>query len=179
MIDNNVVIKTDEETVIKKEEPKVIPKVEEKKKKVEVDADVLSKIMEEMSDLRKQVNQVESTSSQDQVRKLEALRATGKLVKSVKIRSYLRDGIEIMVLGWKTVRDDVWVADGKLHENQIIGVFFADGKEKETPLAEFTRNTKYYSYEVIKEGRLNNGEVEFTVILNDGKEVTINSKFVN
>lgn len=188
---NNVVIKSDEETTITKvpsngpvaitDNAGASSAVAEKKssKKVEVDSDILTKVMDELAALRKQVGEVESTSSQDQIRKIEALRATGKLVKSVKLRSYLLDGEPLLVLGWKTVRDDVWVADGKLHENQIIGLYLENAKEKETPLAEFTRNSKYVAYEVIKEGKLNNGETEFTVLLGDGKELTINSKFVN
>lgn len=152
-------------------------KAESKKEKntVEVDASVLETLLQKVADLEKGQKELESTSSQDQIRKIEALRASGKLVKAVKIRRFENK----LVTGWKMVKDEVWVADGKLHEEQIFKVFFEDGKDKEVGQIQFTRGCLYESFEVIKEGKTNSGEVEFTVILPDGKELVINNKYVN
>ena len=156
--------------------PVVPPEVKENKSnKVEVDVDVLQGLIKQVADLEKKTNQIEQTASQDQIRKIEAMRASGKLVKAVKIRRYNNK----LVLGWRVIRDEVWLADGKLHEKQDIEVFLDDGTSAETSLLQFTRACLYETYEVIKESKTATGDLEFVIMLNGGKELTINTKYVN
>lgn len=143
--------------------------------KVEVSATVLKDLLDKIATLEQRTKEFEQTAPEDQIRKLDALRATGKLIKSVKVRRL--DGE--LVIGWKIVKDEVWVADGKLHELQELEIYFQNGKKKNMPLLQFSRNVLYESYEVIKEAKTQTGELEFTFMLSDGKEVTINSKYVN
>jgi hypothetical protein len=103
-------------------------KAESPKKKVEVDADLLESLIKDIAELKGKQNEFEQTAPQDQLRKIEALRASGKLVKSVKVRRF--EGV--LVLGWKVVEDRVWVADGKLNEIQNIEVYAEDGKVLQT-----------------------------------------------
>ena len=167
----DIIKDTVKDTVVEKKE-KV---TKSKTTKVEVDVDVLKNLLDKVAVLEEKTNQIEQTSSQDQIRKIEALRAQGKLVKSVKVRRF--DGG--LVLGWKTLRDNVWVADGKLHEEQDIEVYMDDGTKKETTLLRFGRTVQYESYEVLKEARTGAGEIEFTLMLPDGRELVVNSKYVN
>jgi hypothetical protein len=150
-------------------------KAESPKKKVEVDADLLESLIKDIAELKGKQNEFEQTAPQDQLRKIEALRASGKLVKSVKVRRF--EGV--LVLGWKVVEDRVWVADGKLNEIQNIEVYAEDGKVLQTSLLQFGRSCLYEPYEVIKESKTADGSIEFVIILSDGKELTINSKYVN
>lgn len=146
-----------------------------KKKKVEVDADVLDAILKDLSDLKEKTNQYEQTAPQDQIRKIEAMRASGKLVKSVKVRFI----DEKAVLGWKMIKNEAFVSNGKLIEEQVFKVFFEDSTEQEMSLLMFTRNAIYKSFEVISEARTQTGDLMFTVVMDDGKQVIINSKYVN
>lgn len=146
-----------------------------KEQKVEVSREFLDTILRELKDVKEAQAQYEQTATQDQIRKIEALRASGKLVKSVKLRRFENK----LVIGWKIIEDKVWVQDGKLNEVQTVKIFFDDMSNVDTTLLNFTRGTLYEPYEVIRESRLGNGDTEFTVMLDGGKEVVINSKYVN
>lgn len=145
-----------------------------KSNKVEVDKDVLDTILKEISDLKQKTSEFESTASQDQTRKIESMRASGKLVKSVKIRRFDGD----LVVGWVTTEDKVWMEGQKLHEIQNIKVF-TDNGEKDTTLVQFTRGCLYETYEVIAETKTVLGDLEMTIMMKDGKKLVINSKYVN
>lgn len=150
-------------------------KAESPKKKVEVDADVLDAILKDLSDLKEKTSQYEQTAPQDQIRRIEAMRASGKLVKSVKVR-FIDDKA---VLGWKMVKNDAYVLNGKLHEDQAFDVFFDDNTKSEMSLLSFTRNAIYKSYEVISEAKTQTGDIMFTILMDGGKELIINAKYVN
>jgi hypothetical protein len=148
---------------------------ETKKKMVEVDADVLAAILKDLGDLKEKTQQYEQTAPQDQIRKIEAMRASGKLVKSVKVRFI----DEKAVLGWKMVKNEAYVSNGKLIEEQVFKVFFEDGSEQDMSLLMFTRNAVYKAYEVISEAKTQTGDIMFTVVMEGGKQVLINSKYIN
>lgn len=144
-------------------------------KKIEVDATILQDLLNKVSELEEKTKQYEQTATQDQIRKLDALRASGKLVKSVKVRRLNGK----LVLGWRNSRDEVWVADEKLHENQYVEVFFEDGEKEEMPLLQFTRQCTYEKYEVLKESKTAEGVLEYTVELPGGKELIVKETFIN
>lgn len=145
------------------------------KKKVEIDADVLDSILKDLANLKEGQQQIEQTASQDQIRKIEALRASGKLVKAVKIRHFDNKPM----LGWKMTKNNVWVANGKLNEEQEYEVFFEDGSSVLMDITNFTRNAVYKSFEVLSEARTSAGDLMYTVAMEGGKQLVINSKYVN
>ncbi len=148
---------------------------ETKPKMVEVDAEVLKGILERLNTVEQRAGEFEQTASQDQIRKIEGLRAQGKLVKSVKIRRYNGK----LILGWATTEDSVWVADGKLHEVQKLDLFFEDATKENVTLKQFTSGASYEPYEVLKESKTMTGEIEYTLILPGGKNIIIMEKYVN
>jgi hypothetical protein len=75
--------------------------------------------------------------------------------------------------------DNVWVADGKVYEVQKIDLFFEDSSKENVTLAQFTRGASYESYEVLKEARTADGNIEYTLILPGGKNLVIMEKYVN
>jgi hypothetical protein len=173
---------TGTEAVIKETEAPVVvpepvetPPVVEEKKKIEVDADTLAGIISELNELKTNQKQFEDTASQDQIARIERLRASGKLVKAVKLRRV--DGK--LVLAWKTEIDEVYYADGKIHERQEYKVHFEDGSSKVMPLIQLTRATSYESFEVIKEAKLADGRIEYTLQKPDGEELVVNETYVN
>ena len=101
-------------------------------KKVEISEVVLNKILTDMADMKKQIGEHEQTASQDQVRKIEALRATGKLVKSVKLNYYEGKA----VISWRSTHDDVFVDNaGKEHSVQTTELTFMDGTVQEMSIS--------------------------------------------
>ncbi len=146
-----------------------------KPKMIEVDANVLQNLLDRLADVENKTGEFEKTASQDQIRKIEALRAQGKLVKSVKVRRYNGK----FVLAWAVTEDNVWVADGKVYEVQKLDLFFDDNSKENITLAQFTRGALYESYEVLKEARTADGNIEYTLILPGGKNLVIMEKYVN
>lgn len=133
-------------------------------------------LLADMASMKKAQTELEGTASQDQIRKLDALRASGRLVKAVKIRKFNGK----LVIGWQVIVDEVYMSpEGKLIEDQKLKLFFEDATTFDTSLIQFSRISLYESYEVVKESKNAMGEMLFTVQLADGKELEINSKFVN
>lgn len=160
--------------IMKEENVAPVPEAA-KPKMVEVDANVLQNLMDRLADVESKAGEFEKTASQDQIRKIEALRAQGKLVKSVKIRRFNGK----FVLAWAVTEDNVWVADGKVYEVQKLDIFFEDGTKENITLAQFTRGAMYETYEVLKEARTADGNIEYTLILPGGKNLVIMEKYVN
>lgn len=146
-----------------------------KDKMVEISETVLTKLLNDVADMKKQVGEIESTSSQDQVRKIEALRATGKLVKSVKLNYFEGKA----VIEWRSTHDDVFVDNtGKEHVLQNTEITFVDGTTKELSQIEFARRKTAQVYEVIAETK-KDGRLFFTLLLDGGEELLIDSNYIN
>lgn len=155
--------------------PVVVQEVPAKSNKVEVDAEVLKGILDRVKELESKTSEFEQTASQDQIRKIEAMRAQGKLIKAVKVRRFNGK----LVIGWRTTEDKVWFADGKLNEIQMRDIFFEDGTKENTSEVQFTRGCLYESYEVLKEAQTSNGAIEYTLLLPDGQQMVILHTYVN
>lgn len=140
---------------------------------------ILQKIAEQdatITELKQTQKEYEQTASQDQIRKIEQLRASGKLVKSVKVN--MHDGK--YVTGWRSTVDDVWVdSNSKEHRLQKTEVTYADGSKQELDQLEFARRKTYKEMEVIKEAKNQEGNIVLTVQDTDGKEIDIDSRFIN
>lgn len=167
------------------QDPKVdpTPAVNPGAKTVEVPEDVLKDILgqitsyrEEIAGLKNNIKEIESTSSQDQIVKIEKLRASGKLVKSVRLNYYNNK----LIVGWESTGDDVYIDNqGKEISLQKTKLTFDDGTSVEVPQVELARRKMQREYEVIEEGRTRSGEMLYTVMTDGGKEVKIAAPFIN
>jgi Tfp pilus assembly protein PilX len=159
-------------------------------KKVEVDEKVLNEILDTLKDnketikkqgeiideLRDNQKEYELTASQDQIAKIEKLRASGKLVKSVRVNFYENK----LVSSWESVADDVYIdTTGKEVSVQETKLSFSDGKTQVVPQIDFARRKTQKSYEVILEGRDRDGNMQYTVMGDGGKEVVIDGRYIN
>lgn len=154
------------------------------KKTVEVPKEVLENILDRLeqyqskvADLEQAQKEYEQTASQDQILKIEKLRASGKLVKSVRLNYYDNK----LVLSWQSIMDDVYVETGTGKEIalQKTRLTYVDGTTQEMAQIEFARRKMQRQYEVIKEGKDRDGNMLYTVIMEGGKEVEIDGRFVN
>jgi len=134
-------------------------------------------ILNEIQTLKKGQKTLEDTSSPDQIKRIEAIRAKGGLVKSVKIAEI--DGK--LVASWESTADEVYIdhALGKEVSKQMTKLNFFDGGNKEISQTEFARRKIMKSFEVIKEGKNKVGAIVLTVTTDDGKEFDIDSRFIN
>lgn len=163
------------ETQSKESESDLVKPEATKSETVEVNVQDLRALIERVGQLEDQQKEILQTAPSDQIARIESLRRSGKLVKSVKLRSI--DGQ--IALGWKIVKDDVYFEGSKLVEVQVIQVFFADGTSKEMNIRDFTRKASYDQYEVIREAKDNDGNITLTVITKDGREIMVGERFVN
>jgi len=148
-----------------------------KEETVTISKDVLDNILNKLTDLEAGQKEFEQTASKDQMQKIEKLRASGKLVKKVKIAKY--QGRQVK--SWKTTIDEVHIdpSTGKEISKQEMKLTFFEGKEVTLKQLDFARLKTLESFEVIKQAKTADGEVELTVLGDTGEEIVINKKYVN
>lgn len=152
-------------------------------KKVEVSETVLKDILAKMEGYQTEITALkdaqkewEQTASQDQIMKIEKMRAAGKLVKSIRVSFYDNK----MVVGWKSTADDVYIDNtGKEVAVQKTMLSFSDGKDVEVAQLDFARRKLSREFEVIKEGRDRDGNMIYTIITDGGKEVEVDGRYIN
>ncbi len=148
-----------------------------KEKTVTLTQEQFDLILNEIQTLKKGQKTLEDTSSPDQIKRIEAIRAKGGLVKSVKIAEI--DGK--LVKSWDSTADEVYIdhALGKEISKQMTKLNFFDGGDKEISQTEFARRKIMKPFEVIKEGKDRVGNIVLTVTTDDGKEFDIDSRYIN
>lgn len=119
-----------------------------------------------------------SVQSKNDLNRIEEMRRSGKLVKSVKVRKVNGK----FVIGWKLLQDEVYVdvASGRLVEKQNVAIFL-EGEEApiELNMRQWVMAAEYVPFDVIRESRDENGDLFFLVKGEDGKEFEINAIYVN
>lgn len=151
-------------------------KVKPEAKTVEVPVETLQQLLNRIESLEKVSKEHESTFDQDQMQKIERLRATGKLVQNVRL-NYLDGKI---VMSYKTLANDVYIDNtGKEQSSQTMRIVFEDNSDVVIPSVEFFRRRIQKSWEVIREARDNEGVLWKTLMLEGGREVTINAEYIN
>ena len=148
------------------------------KEKVEVPKDVLQTLLNRVEKLENDNQILREVADKNRLGRVEEMRAQGKLVKSVNLNTF--EGK--IIVGWKKIKDDVYIdQQGRLHEEQIVGLIYQGETEvgKEMDMRSFGRLLVKVPAEVIEEGKDKEGNINFTVQTKDGREVKIDSKFVN
>jgi len=170
-------VNIDEKETDQKENSKKSAKKD--KETVEVSKDVLAKLLERLDIL-------EEAADKGRFERVSALRnQNNKLVKKVSLSSYQGR----IVIGWKSVRDDVFFdREGKLHEDQVVALYFHEGKkdakgnllpEAEITIQSFARLTKKHECEVISETKERDGSTTLEVQDKEGRKITIGLDFIN
>lgn len=101
----------------------------------------------------------------------------------IKLRTLEVDGTKKIVVGWRTVTDEVYKdsATNRWIERQEIEVMFEDNTVQKIPLVDFNRRFEYV--ECKRLGTITDdktGELLFKLSrLSDGKEYQIGAQFVN
>ena len=152
------------------------------KKVVEVDAEVLQKLVGGYEKLQEQVKDLTQAADLGRLSRIQQARNAGKLVKAAKISVY--EGK--VVLGWARVKDDVFFDEGgRLHEDQQVELYLDSGDIKKPTKTEpmsyrqFARVTQKVEGEVIGETKDKEGQMSYTVQLEDGREFTLPIVFLN
>lgn len=161
-------------------EAKAAEKAAEKSKEdtVTISKDLLNSILNKLEILT-------DAADKGRLERATNIRNPNKLTKSVNVATYQGR----VVVGWRSVKDDVFFdREGKLHEEQMVALFFKDGKkdsndnlvpEAEINVQSFARLLKRLPCEILEEITEKNGRKTYKVISKDGLELTIDSDFVN
>lgn len=145
------------------------PVVEEKSKKVEVDADVIKSMQDE-------IKRLTAAADLNRLAKYDQEQANkNELIKKVKV-SFI-DGKA--VLARKTVKDEVFVdSRGVYHETQILELTLEGGDKEEMNYLDYIKKRDKRVSEVVSETRSSEGNV-MKVRFPDGKTLEIDDKFIN
>lgn len=142
---------------------------------VTLSTEAFNALMTRLSTLEEGHKMLTDVQDKSKLLKLEQMRRDGKLVKDIKLR--VLDGK--VVVGWKTLQDEVYFADGKLIENQKVEVFLDDQTVKPLTMRQWASLPAYQAFEVVKESRTENGQIFYTVRREDGKELDIDITYIN
>lgn len=153
---------------IKKEAPRTDPGVT-------LSTEAFNALMARLSSLEDTTKAMFDVQDKSKLLKIEQMRRDGKLVKDIKLR--VLEGK--VVVGWKTVQDEVYFADGKLIENQKVAVYLEDKTQKELSMRQWASLPAYQAFEVVKESRSENGQIFYTVRREDGRELEIDITYIN
>jgi len=142
---------------------------------VTLSTEAFNALMARLSTLEEGHKMLTDVQDKSKLLKLEQMRRDGKLVKDIKLR--VLEGK--VVVGWKTLQDEVYFADGKLIENQKVEVFLDDQTTKQLSMRQWASLPAYQAFEVVKESRTENGQIFYTVRREDGKELDIDITYIN
>lgn len=92
---------------------------------------------------------------------------------------YDKDGNEKIITGWsKLLVDNVYVANGQVHETQTVNVTFLDGTTQTMPYEQaFNHRNRTDWYRV--NGVTTRADGRYFLLEIDGKEIEIHEKFIN
>lgn len=153
--------------------------VEKKPTKVAIDISDLEGFKKELADLKKQNEMLLEVADK---RALDNYLSKNKEDKKPGVRVRKIDGK--IVVGWDDMpNNDVGKSMKTLayEENQIVRILFEDGTKQDYSLLDFNRRFEYIYCVVV--GKLKDdvsGTITYKLVNKaDGKELTIDSKFVN
>lgn len=154
-------------------------------KKEKTDEEMVTVSAKTLQSILSKIEVLEKAADRGRFEKANSEKNPQKITKSVNLATYQGR----IVSGWRILRDDVWFDhEGKLHEDQIVALFFHKGKkdengvpvpEKELNVQSFARLLKRLPAEVIEESKDRNGNINLTVITKEGEEIKIDNNFVN
>lgn len=152
------------------------------KKMIEVDANVLQKLISQIDAAEEKLKDLEGAADLGRLARVQEARNKGKLLKTAKVSMYG----DKLILGWRTVENDVFIdADGKLHETQKIELILDEGEGKEPSRGkiinqtEFSRVVTKVKGEVVRESKDDDGQTFQTVMFPDGRKVELSIVFLN
>jgi hypothetical protein len=160
----------------KEEEVVVEIKKEKAPEQVVLSTEAFNALMKRLGDLESTQSLVLQVQDKSKIDKIEALRRSGKLVKSVKIRKYAGK----YIVGWKTVQDEVYKDEqGRLVEKQTVELYFDDNSDTQMSMRQWANAPEYVPFEVTKESKDTDGNLFFTCVGADGKTIELNANFIN
>jgi len=160
------------ETKVSKDEPSS----KERTETVAVPRNTLEKLLGRVEKLEKDNEVLKEVADKNKLAQVERQRSGGKLVKTVTVSQVNSQ----LVLGWSKVKDDVYFDEqGRLHEEQVVNIHFEGGDTREMDYRAFSRLRTPVKAEVVGESRDNEGHSNLKLQFADGKELEIDSKYVN
>ena len=158
---------------------------ETKQDKVVIEKSFLEEIRKTMDEqkgtIAKQNEDIEMLKQVADKSKLSAFYGRNKesVPTQYKLRTINDKEVDKVILGWRTIKDDVYIEGSKVIENQVIELILEDGTRKEMSYINFVR--LYKTVQCSKVGdRTENDSIIVKLERNDNKKVyEVDVKFVN
>lgn len=154
--------------------------------KVLVDEKQLGTVLERLDALEKgkledaeKIRMLETVADAGRVAAFESGKPK-KLVRIARLNTF--DGK--LIVGWRTVKDEVLYIDNKVVANQVIKLFLLDDKDEKSEIDQdyltFVRKSKSVEGEIIKKADdEENGTTIYTLRLANGRQVEVDVRFIN
>lgn len=157
--------------------PVIVSKKEKAPEQVTLSTEAFNALMKRLEDLEGTQKQMFVVQDKDKIAKIEAMRRSGKLIKSVNVRKYMGQ----YILGWdKMIQNDVYKDEqGRRIEKQTVSFWFEDDTKHEMAYREWGMSPEMVPFEVTKESKDAEGNIFLTLVGADGKTLEINQNFIN
>jgi len=161
----------------------------EKKETVEVDKSTLAEILSRLDNFEKKseaddkkLAKLLAVVDKGRLQNYESQYEKGDLVHTASISTWNGN----IVLGWKTIKNEVGFENGIMRENQTIRVFLLNQedpkkeKHEDLQLLDFSRHVEKREGEIIKDStEAKTGRRTVTIKLKDGMELDYDIAFIN
>jgi len=153
--------------------------------KVSVSREFLKDIQETILKQQKDIGFLKSVADKKSVA-LYHQRNKGEIPTTMRIRTMdVRDEKDVVttkvIIGWRTLEDDVWQDGNRWKEKQTVELLYQDGTSQKMSLVEFNRRFKHVI--CTKAGTITDdktGMMAFKLVRQDtGEEITIGATFIN
>jgi len=153
---------------------------EKKEDMVEVPKSELAAFVKRLGNLEKDNTRLMAAADKSRLANIDAKMAAGQpLIRTVRLSRLSDDGP--IIIAWKLTKNVSYVSGNRLIEDQVMQVFFEDGKNQEMPLINFYRglNKKVVAEIISRTKDEKTGEEMLKLQTKEGKDYTIPLKFVN
>lgn len=171
------------DTLVTGQTPKADEKPQEKtvaisKKQFDSLIEKMDKVLDENNSLRETVKMLEAVSDKARLAHFQEQKK-GPIIKKARV-SFWDDK---PIIGWSKIKDEVGYLNGRLVVNQQIRIFIEEEVGK-TPVAKDLEYLYWVQNVQAKEGEIkkkieNDGRVMYTVVMEDGREITLDIVFIN
>jgi len=175
---NNTMAKKDE---VKKIEEGVVKETPKKDDVVEIKREDLNNLISKLDKLSKDQELLFKAADKNRLAKAQDLEGEN-LIKQCKISTWADTGK--LIIGWKLITNKVEIVMGRWMEDQSVVIVLDGGETMTVPLLEFYRNIliKEEADIIARTEKVDDNKkkaIFFTLQLNSGRELEINSVFIN
>lgn len=143
----------------------------------------LKAILERQDAQAKEIERLTAAADLNRLANYDA-KNQGSLIRVARLNTWKDEEEDKIILGWKMIKDDVRLINGVLHEEQIVRLFLDEGEgekihESDVSYRDFGLNMGKLAAEIIEKAENAQGLQFFVLRLPSGREIRVDTRFVN